>query len=92
MAAWGVEVRQPLVGLVRDTRAFEVVLHHRVGLLPGALGEEPIVGSESDNPFTQECDQLRLASANRSEDRETRFYVFTEAYRSLTNVLLPEDY
>jgi hypothetical protein len=34
----------------------------------------------------------RLFSAYRSEDRKTRFYVITEADRSVTTVLLPEEY
>ena len=34
----------------------------------------------------------RLFSAYRSEDGQTRFYVITEADRSVTTVLLPEEY
>jgi hypothetical protein len=34
----------------------------------------------------------RLFSAYRSDDGQTRFYVITEADRSVTTVLLPEEY
>ena len=34
----------------------------------------------------------RLFSAYRSDDDQTRFYVITEADRSVTTVLLPEEY
>ena len=34
----------------------------------------------------------RLFSAYRSEDGRTRFYVITEADRSVTTALLPEEY
>jgi hypothetical protein len=34
----------------------------------------------------------RLFSAYRSDDRKTRFYVITEADRSVTTVLLPSEY
>lgn len=34
----------------------------------------------------------RLFSAYESDDRKTRFYVITEADRSATTLLLPEEY
>ena len=56
----------------------------------GDWGELP----EEDVGVNQRALELGfgLLSAYRSEDRKTRFYVITEADRSVTTVLLPEEY
>ena len=53
----------------------------------GELPEEDV--QENERALTHGA---RLFSAYRSEDGKTRFYVITEADRSVTTVLLPEEY
>jgi hypothetical protein len=53
----------------------------------GELPEEDV----AENQLSLEHG-YRLFSAYRSDDRKTRFYVITEADRSVTTVLLPEEY
>src|SRR5262249_9922468 len=89
------ETRIRLVQLVITPGALERRSAHEIQLAlkrhaTGDWGEVP----EEDEPENQRAlaQGGRLFSAYRSEDGQTRFYVITEADRSVTTVLLPEEY
>ena len=89
------ESRFPLGRLAITLRALENLAAKEIQLAlnrhaTGDWGELP-EEDERENQRALACGS-RLFSAYRSEDGQTQFYVITEADRSVTTVLLPEEY
>ena len=89
------ESRFPLGQLVITPGALEKLSAKEIQLAlnrhaTGDWGEMPEEDERENQRALAQGD--RLCSAYRSDGGETRFYVITEADRSVTTVLLPEEY
>ena len=84
------------LGLIVITRSALDVLHSQdvlAGLARHVVGDWGELDSHDwqENQFAVETGNLRILSAYETRDG-IRFWVITEADRSATTVLLPEDY